>query len=554
MAHAESPSLISLGLASDVSQEHSSFRWGLATSCLLHALMILLAIFLRFQATIEEPLRTIDVALITLPEAETPAPRQEKSAPRTPAPQKAEPSPPKVQPAPLPNQPQPMEEVIVPLPTQTASERLSDFLGGAIGSIVVPERQEVTSPVMSSQNTDPILPKNKAPLIENLRLPTTAPQLSRPERLHPSQRLNIPEDNSTPPRQTARSQSALAQPKESESIPPPQKSAKMERAVNQAPALPELSPVTPFHKTEQETPNDLTSSTNMAKSLKESLPTLPTPLPTPTIHRKSKPTRQQPKKSAVPEMSAPQLAKIQPSPPLEKFSQPVKPAPQPVKPPPQRVNPPSKRVHSPPPTVNNSTAQMKPTPPLVEQTPPREKMSKMMEQLLGEVQMPTLKSQPATPLPQQHASSSIPSVKPAPSEIDQRIAKLSIPTVTSRESIRHRLQQLEVEYSSNSNSSSHSRSQPSSGKYLAEVTAILQDQWEKTPLVADAPAVELKFRITRSGEISQIRIVKSSGNEFYDSAALRTVHAVNPLPPFPPDVSESSFEVGSRFKRIKEKN
>ena len=122
MGHAESPSLITLGLAADVSQEGSSFRWGLATSCFFHALVIVMAVFLRFQSTIEEPFRAIDVALISLPEAQTPAPNKAKaSPPKT--------SPPKVQ---------PKEDPLPPLPTQTASERLSEFLGGVVSSIVVP--------------------------------------------------------------------------------------------------------------------------------------------------------------------------------------------------------------------------------------------------------------------------------------------------------------------------------------------------------------------------------------------------------------------------------
>ncbi|MCA9480084.1 MAG: TonB family protein, partial [Nitrospira sp.] len=42
----------------------------------------------------------------------------------------------------------------------------------------------------------------------------------------------------------------------------------------------------------------------------------------------------------------------------------------------------------------------------------------------------------------------------------------------------------------------------------------------------------LKFRISKSGEISQVHMEQSSGNDHYDLAALRAVQAVNPLPPF----------------------
>ena len=83
---------------------------------------------------------------------------------------------------------------------------------------------------------------------------------------------------------------------------------------------------------------------------------------------------------------------------------------------------------------------------------------------------------------------------------------------------------------------------------------LIQDQWKKTPLVADAPVVVLKFQIARSGEISQIRIAQSSGNGYYDAAAQRAVHAVNPLPPFPPDISDSFLEVRFQFIKIDQKN
>ncbi len=81
---------------------------------------------------------------------------------------------------------------------------------------------------------------------------------------------------------------------------------------------------------------------------------------------------------------------------------------------------------------------------------------------------------------------------------------------------------------------------------------LIQDQWRNTPLVADAPVVVLKFRIARSGEISQIRTDKSSGNGYYDSAARRAVNAVNPLPPFPPIFRIHSWMYGfNLLKQIK---
>jgi colicin import membrane protein len=495
MGHAESPSLISLGLATDVSQEDSSFRWGLVTSGFLHVLVVVLAMFVRFQSTTEEPFRAIDVALISLPETKTSAPSKANAAPSVPSPPKAPPKDPPKSP--------PMENAFPPLPTQTASERLSEFLRGAVGSIVVPNTPEIDLPATPPQITDHYPSKDQSPLIENLRLPPTAPQLSRPERLRATEPIIIPKTDVTPPRQKT-TQSTMVPPEPKEPASPPQP-AKMESTVKPAPAPPELSPVAPFKKTKQEVRStDFSASKNLEESLKRTIPTIPTPSPTRKIQKKPNPVPRQQEKSYVPEISAPQLAQAHPSQPPEKPSQ-------------------------------------------------RGKMSEMMKQLLGEVKVPTLKAPPPTPRSQESGSSSSPSTKPVQSEIDQRIAKLSIPTITPVESIKNRLQLLEVQSTSNSRNAS-SQSSAGTNHYYGMIQDLIQDQWRNTPLVADAPVVVLKFRIARSGEISQIRIDKSSGNGYYDSAARRAVHAVNPLPPFPPDISDSFLDVRFQFIKTDQKD
>ena len=75
----------------------------------------------------------------------------------------------------------------------------------------------------------------------------------------------------------------------------------------------------------------------------------------------------------------------------------------------------------------------------------------------------------------------------------------------------------------------------------------IDGQWVAPPLLASTPLVIMKFRISRSGEISRMHIAESSGHAHYDSAAQRAVQAVNPLPPFPSDISESFFDVQYRF-------
>jgi TonB family protein len=161
--------------------------------------------------------------------------------------------------------------------------------------------------------------------------------------------------------------------------------------------------------------------------------------------------------------------------------------------------------------------------------------------------MEGLKSTRRTPTPKEVPTQLIkPSTKLPPSELDQRIAKLSIPDVAPVESIKQRLQLLEVQATGNPG---RSASKPSLGKnrYLAMVEDAIDGQWIAPPLLASTPLVIMKFRISRSGEISRIHIAESSGHAYYDSAAQRAVQAVNPLPPFPSDISESFFDVKYRF-------
>ena len=73
--------------------------------------------------------------------------------------------------------------------------------------------------------------------------------------------------------------------------------------------------------------------------------------------------------------------------------------------------------------------------------------------------------------------------------------------------------------------------QPSLGKnrYLAMVEERIDHTSRALPLLANTPLVVLKFRISRSGEISRLHISESSGNSHYDSLAQRAVQSVNPI-------------------------
>jgi len=476
MEHAASPSLIALGLTTDTSSEGSSFRWGLVSSCVLHALVIVMAMFIRFQSEREQPFRTIDVALISLPSLSTttpkPAPTTKKTAVAIP-PQKV--APPTTAPA--------VDEALPPLPTETASERLSESLGGAVNSILVPQKREPNPSRIPAQEPEIPSVEDQSPLLDNLLLPSAPPTIARAERLQPAESLKtLPLPAPPPPSQTRVSPNTQA-PVKSQTPPPAET---IQPAVKPAPAIPSLSEVTPFTKTEPTAvPPKTRETSSIEESLKRNIPNIQPP----------------PSKPPIPEIS-----RKRPTTRLETIPE---------------------------------------TPKAQASVPAQPKMSDTVKKLMEGLKSTTRTS--ASSLPQTKPSATTtPSITPPPSAIDQQIAKLSIPEVAPVESIKQRLQLLEVQAGQGQGSPT---AKTSSGKnrYLAMVEDRIDGQWIAPPLMASNPLVVLKFHIARSGEISHIQIAESSGHAYYDSAAQRAVQAVNPLPPFPSDISDSFFDVQYRF-------
>ena len=509
MEHASSSSLISLGLTTDASVEGSSFRWGLVASFVLHALIIVMAMFVRFHSDSEQPFRTISVSLITLPTTLTPKPspaspkKKAAVAPKlktTPPPAPKTAAPPSPAPPPKTIAP-PEEETLPPLPTETTSERLSESLGGAINSIVVPQKRDAVLPARTSQEPDPKPSEDTSPLLENLRLPSAPPTIARPKRLKPPEQLKMP--STTVP------STSIPEKIQAPTKPPSQPSTRPKvvpsPTVKQAPALPSLNDVTPFKKPEQTSePRKKQPPAKIRDSLKRSLPKVQTPFSKKLFPKitDGRPALEKRLKPSTPQVSAPQLAKT-PEPRRPETPIPAKP-----------------KMSD---TVKRLMDGLKSTAP---RSTPR--------------QVPPRSTQPSPP------TTTNPAPKPTPSSIDQRIAKLSIPQVDSVQSIKKQLKLLEVQPTANPGNSA---SEPSDGKnrYLAMVESRIDRQWVAPRLLVSNPVVVLKFHISRSGKISKILIAESSGHSHYDSAAQRAVQAVNPLPAFPSDVSDSFFDVQYRF-------
>jgi TonB family protein len=86
-------------------------------------------------------------------------------------------------------------------------------------------------------------------------------------------------------------------------------------------------------------------------------------------------------------------------------------------------------------------------------------------------------------------------------------------------------------------------------RYLAIVQGKISEQWVAPPVdVANRSyQVVVKFRLHRSGRISDVVVERESGNGYYDDAGKRAVLSVGPLPSFPPYVTEDMLETHFSF-------
>ncbi|MCS6897209.1 MAG: TonB family protein [Nitrospira sp.] len=88
-----------------------------------------------------------------------------------------------------------------------------------------------------------------------------------------------------------------------------------------------------------------------------------------------------------------------------------------------------------------------------------------------------------------------------------------------------------------------------SNAYLSRVRQRVSSFWSAPPVdvTGQAYVVVVRFRLHRDGSVTGVAIERSSGNEYYDLAGQRAVLAARPLPPFPPNVAESYYDVYFTF-------
>ncbi len=86
-------------------------------------------------------------------------------------------------------------------------------------------------------------------------------------------------------------------------------------------------------------------------------------------------------------------------------------------------------------------------------------------------------------------------------------------------------------------------------EYLARVQLKISHNWVAPPVdLSGRPlSVVIKFRLHRSGSVSNVTVENSSGNAYYDLAAKRAVLSAEPLPSFPNSMSDHFLDTHFTF-------
>ena len=81
--------------------------------------------------------------------------------------------------------------------------------------------------------------------------------------------------------------------------------------------------------------------------------------------------------------------------------------------------------------------------------------------------------------------------------------------------------------------------------YLSRVQAKVTERWTGKALPGQQPVAV--FDINRDGQVSRLAIERSSGNSYYDQAALRAITEANPFPPLPAEFPGQTLRVHLGF-------
>lgn len=198
-----------------------------------------------------------------------------------------------------------------------------------------------------------------------------------------------------------------------------------------------------------------------------------------------------------------------------------------------------------------------------------EKLRKDLDSLLGKLQVPELRTSADTPVEQVKPVPQVPDRSSFAEEVDRELEKelkkLQAPPPARKipELVKETTPQAR-EVPSRPTPAVTAKvpdakapdttlkvpgSSSGSSQYLARVQAIISSRWTAPPVDVSGQslAVVIRFRLDRSGKVSGVMVERSSGNDYYDVAGQRAVMSANPLPAFPPEMTDSSLDAHFTF-------
>lgn len=86
--------------------------------------------------------------------------------------------------------------------------------------------------------------------------------------------------------------------------------------------------------------------------------------------------------------------------------------------------------------------------------------------------------------------------------------------------------------------------------YITKLRGILWDIWQKQSIVSKNVSAVVRFRIYTNGEIRDIKMEKSSGNNLFDYSVISCIKEITKVDPLPKDYKEDYLTVYVEFKAI----
>ena len=567
MSYAAPFSLLSWHLPDHDESVAERLRWPLAGSALLHAVVFVAVLSLRFGSSLEQSSGSYEVTLVTLPEiAASPAAAPENESRRN----AGKIPPPKAETGEAAKAAPQREAVSPPGPVlqekPRVPERVTESLVGALDSVVVPKPQALALP----QRAEPVLPPPLPPLPVSAdpkpvpeqttdKLPPL-PQADegeapKPERVTeslmgalesvvvpkpqvpvgPQEVEPVPVPAPPPVKQSPALEMDVPPP--IQAPPPPPKLAigepetpapapkvgpladKLKQAVGSlvVPKQPEQAssrvPVTAKGKRKQDVNKKATTGTPRSSGI-----TLPSPPPRPAaVAPPEAPKKETPLETAPESSTVASLRQMLQSVriPEKKKPQPTPSKAVPLVPEPSPKRPKASEARNQPPTI---------APP---QAPQLTKVPVEQPPVALQPAVPEAASEPDTPL----------------QEIDVSIPDLLTfdPQPVSKQT--------------------GSGAEKARGLWKAGLCSQNNPYWENVEARIDnihgniyryhyrveSPAI-LTFRVKRNGQVADLDVVQSSGNKKFDSVAKRAVQEAAPLPPFPANMTKPFCQVQHEFK------